>query len=75
MNVASQSMNLVAKLDVNTNETTSLTFGGTAAGGRYNAFSYANSLMNWDNNNQVTNFDWRAYAKFSQNFINDEDDD
>lgn len=74
MNVASQSMNLVAKLDVNTNETTSLTFGGTAAGGRYNAFSYANSLMNWDNNNQVTNFDWRAYAKFSQRFINDEDD-
>ena len=74
MKVASQSMNLVAKLDVNTNETTSLTFGGTAAGGRYNAFSYANSLMNWDNNNQVTNFDWRAYAKFSQRFINDEDD-
>ena len=74
MNVSSQIANVVAKIDVNTNETTSLTFGGTAAGGQYNASSYANSLMNWGNNNYVTNFDWRAYAKFSQRFINDEED-
>lgn len=74
LNVSTQSANLVAKIDVNTNETTSLTFGATASGGRYNTSSYANSLMNWDNNNLYTNFDWRAYAKFSQRFINEEDD-
>lgn len=74
MNVSNQSANLVAKLDVNTNESTSLTFGATASGGRYNSFSYANSLMNWENNNLVTNFDWRAYAKFSQRFIDDTED-
>ncbi|MBM71657.1 MAG: hypothetical protein CL847_02605 [Crocinitomicaceae bacterium] len=74
MNVATQSANLVAKIDVNTNETTSLTFGATAAGGKFNSSSYANSLMNWENNNLVTSFDWRAYAKFSQRFINDEED-
>jgi outer membrane receptor protein involved in Fe transport len=74
LNSATQSANIVAKFDVNTNETTSLTFGGVASGGRYNAFSYANSLMNWENNNEVTNYDWKAYAKFSQRFINDPDD-
>ena len=74
MNSGSSSANIVAKIDVNTNETTSLTFGGTASGGRYNAFSYSNALMNWENNNQVTNFDWRAYAKFSQRFIDDGED-
>ena len=74
MNVSSQSANIVAKFDVNTNETTTLTFGATASGGRYNSFSYANSLMNWDNNNLITSYDWRVYAKFSQRFVNDEED-
>ena len=74
MNVSSQSANIVAKFDVNTNETTTLTFGATASGGRYNSFSYANSLTNWDNNNLITSYDWRAYAKFSQRFVNDEED-
>lgn len=74
LNSSNQSANIVAKLDVSTNETTSLTFGATAAGGRSNSFSYANSLMNWENNNLVTSYDWRAYAKFSQRFINEEDD-
>ena len=74
LNASSQNANLVTKIDVNTNETTSLTFGATAAGGRSYSATYANSLMNWENNNLVTNLDWRAYAKFSQRFVNEEDD-
>jgi outer membrane receptor protein involved in Fe transport len=74
MNVGSQSANIVAKFDVNTNEFTTLTIGGTASGSRYNEFSYARSLMNWENNDLVASYDWRAYAKFSQRFVNEQGD-
>ena len=72
MNNANQSANLVAKIDVNTNETTSLTFGATAALGRANEFDRGRSLMNWENNNQTTSLDWRGYVKFSQRFADEE---
>ncbi len=70
LNVGSQSANLVAKIDVNTSENVTLTFGGTGAFAKGRGFSYANSLMNWDNNQLSTSLDWRAYAKFSQRFKN-----
>ena len=73
MNVGSQSANLVAKIDVNTNETTSLTFGATGAYNRNNSFSYSNMLANWENNLDVLSFDWRGYVKFAQRFNNEED--
>ncbi len=41
MNVGTTSANIVAKFDINTNETTTLTFGGTVTGGRTNNFSYS----------------------------------
>jgi len=72
MNVGTTSANIVAKFDINTNETTTLTFGGTVTGGRTNNFSYSGSLMNWDNNALSTSYDWRAYAKFSQRFVNEQ---
>lgn len=72
MNASTQSANIVAKFDINTNESTTLTFGGTASGYRSNSFSYSRSLMNWDNNDLITSYDWRAYAKFSQRFINEQ---
>ncbi len=72
LNNANQSANLVAKIDVNTNETTSLTFGATAALGRANEFDRGRSLMNWENNNQTTSLDWRGYVKFSQRFADEE---
>ena len=72
LNNANQSANLVAKIDVNTNETTSLTFGATAALGRANEFDRGRSLMNWENNNQTTGLDWRGYVKFSQRFADEE---
>ena len=72
MNARNRSANMVAKIDVNTSENVTLTFGGTAAFSRGRDASRANQLMNWDNNQLNTNFDWRAYAKFSQRFKNAE---
>jgi len=72
LNNSAQSANLVAKIDVATNETTNLTFGLTAAGDRKNNFSYARSLMNWENNDLETGLDWRGYVKFSQRFVDEE---
>jgi len=70
LNAGEQSANLVAKIDVNTSETMTLTFGGTAAFDKGHDWTRGNSLMNWENNQESTSFDWRAYAKFSQRFKN-----
>ena len=43
LNASNQSANLVAKIDVNTTETTSLTFGATGAFGRNNEFDRGRS--------------------------------
>ena len=72
LNAANQNASLVAKIDVNTNETTSLTFGATGYYSNGASYSYANSLMNWENNVDVTSYDWRAYAKFAQRFVEQE---
>ena len=72
LNASRQSANLVAKIDVATNETTSLTFGATGAFSLNNEFDRGRSLMNWENNNQTTQLDWRGYVKFSQRFVDEE---
>jgi len=74
MNVGSQSANIVTKFDINTDEFTTLTLGATASGNINNSFNYARSLMNWENNDLNTSYDWRAYAKFSQRFVNEQGD-
>jgi hypothetical protein len=72
MNVRNRQANLVAKIDFNLSQNTTLTFGGTAALRRGRDFDYGNMLMNFENNQRATEFDWRAYAKFSQRFRNAE---
>jgi len=74
LNAANQNASLVAKIDVNTNETTSLTFGATGYYSQGASYSYANSLMNWENNLDVTSVDWRAYVKFAQRFVEEEEE-
>ena len=74
LNAANQSASIVAKIDVNTNETTSLTFGATGYYNQGSSYSYSNSLMNWENNLDVMSYDWRAYAKFAQRFVESEED-
>jgi outer membrane receptor for ferrienterochelin and colicin len=74
LNAANQNASLVAKIDVNTNETTSLTFGATGYYSQGASYSYANSLMNSENNLDVTSVDWRAYVKFAQRFVEEEEE-
>jgi hypothetical protein len=74
LNVGNQSANLVAKVDVNTSSTMSLTFGATGAFSRNHGFSYSGMLANAENNIENTNFDWRVYGKFSQRFNNEEEE-
>lgn len=70
LNNRDRSANLVAKIDVNASDNITLTFGGTGAFSRSHQLTYANLLMNSDNNQRATDFDWRAYVKFSQRFKN-----
>ena len=72
LNASRQSANLVAKIDVATNETTQLTFGATGSVQLNNEFDRGRSLMNWENNNQTSRLDWRGYVKFSQRFVDEE---
>ncbi|MEN9334275.1 MAG: hypothetical protein RLY35_1455 [Bacteroidota bacterium] len=74
MNVRNRSLNMVGKVDLTASETMTLTVGGTAAYRRGNDFDYSNMLMNYDNNQQATDLDWRGYVKFSQRFKNGEDE-
>jgi outer membrane receptor for ferrienterochelin and colicin len=74
LNAANQNASLVAKIDVNTNETTSLTFGATGYYSQGASYSYANSLMNSENNLDVTSLDWRAYVKFAQRFVEEKEE-
>jgi hypothetical protein len=74
MNVRNRSLNVVGKMDLTASETMTLTVGGTAAYRRGNDFDYNNMLMNFDNNQQSTDLDWRGYVKFSQRFKNSEDE-
>ena len=72
MNNANQSANLVAKIDVNTNETTSLTFGATAAlgGERVRPRPFFDELGEQQPNHQLG---LEGYVKFSQRFADEEE--
>lgn len=73
LNSRQRSANLVAKVDFNISENSTLTLGATGAFGRGHQFSYANMLMNSDNNQLATDFDWRGYARFSHRVKNSEE--
>ncbi len=74
LNVRDRSANFVGKIDVNASPTATLTIGGTGAFRKAHDFNYDNLAMNWDNNQQAIDFDWRGYVKFSQRFKNATDD-
>ncbi len=83
-NVASTAASLAGKIDVNAGPNVNLTFGGSGNFNRYHSSndgsglssaSNNNMLMNYDNNPLVTNFDWRAYGKFTQRFQSQLDDE
>lgn len=83
-NVASTAASLAGKIDVNAGPNINLTFGGSGNfnrrhisddGAGLGSSSNNNMLMNYENNPLVTNFDWRAYGKFTQRFQSQLDDE
>ncbi len=61
-------VNLAGRLDFRTSKTTNLIVGGSFNRSHYNEFSIARSLMNWEENPEVTAQTWRGYARFTQRF-------
>ena len=69
-NVASRSVSLAGKIDVNTGPNVNLTLGGSFAWNRGRIYNYNSSLYNSNNYGLNTNYSWRTYAKFTQRFSN-----
>lgn len=67
-NVASRGIVLAGKVDVNTTQNTSLTFGGNLNFRKQHRYLYSYSLMNWENNPERIQKTWRAYTRFTQRF-------
>jgi len=83
-NVASTAASLAGKIDVNAGPNVNLTFGGSGNfnqrhssndGAGLGSSANNNMLMNYENNPLVTDFDWRAYGKFTQRFQSQLDDE
>lgn len=70
-NTKQYGVNLSAKIDVKTTETTNLTFGGQLNYNRGNNFSLASSMFNYDKNTYVWNNTWRVFGRFTQRFQSD----
>lgn len=68
MNTRNRNMSAAGKIDVNAGPNVNLTFGGSMNYRKGNAYSYSNSLMNFDNFGVSTGYDWRVYGKFTQRF-------
>ncbi|MEX2596105.1 MAG: TonB-dependent receptor, partial [Salibacteraceae bacterium] len=74
-NTSNIGANLAAKIDVATTSSTNLTFGGSLNYSKGTDYGYAQSLFNYESYPEVTNLDWRAYARFTQRFKNSENQD
>ena len=72
MNTRSRNASAAAKIDVNAGPNVNLTFGASMAWSQRNEYSYRNSLLNFENFGQLSNFDWRVYGRFTQRFNNNE---
>ncbi|MFK8037329.1 MAG: carboxypeptidase regulatory-like domain-containing protein [Crocinitomicaceae bacterium] len=70
MNNRGQNYSASAKLDVNAGPTMNLTFGGSLNYSRNNQYNRTNSLLNFENFGEETNFDWRVFGRFTQRFNN-----
>lgn len=70
MNARRTTISGQAKFDVNTGPSVNLTFGGSLNYGYGSRYSYANSLMNWDNNGAFRSIDWRVFGRLTQRFTN-----
>lgn len=67
-NVASQQLYGQGKIDVSLSPQTILSVGGMFAISRAKDASYANNLMNWQNNGTVDNVSWNVYGRIVHSF-------
>ncbi len=65
---------LAGKIDFNAGPNVNFTVGGSGNYSTRMAADWRNSLFNYDNYPQVTDVDWRTYAKFTQRFQSDMED-
>ncbi len=64
-------INLSSKIDFRASQTVNLTIGGSYTLQDYNAFSYYNSLFNYESNPHVKSTTWRVFGRFTQRFKTD----
>lgn len=70
MNDRNTSITASAKIDVNAGPSINLTFGGSMNYNKGNIYDYNSSLLNFSNFGRSTGIDWRVYGRFSQRFMN-----
>ncbi len=73
MNTRSRAVSAAGKIDVNAGTNINLTFGGNFSLNAGRNYSYANSLLNFDNFGQSVSYDWRVYGRFTQRFNNNQE--
>lgn len=71
MNARRSVFSAQTKIDVNTGPSVNLTFGGSMNYGSGSNYSYAGSLLNFENFGAFTSLDWRVFGRLSQRFSND----
>tara|TARA_B100000508_G_scaffold141095_1_gene146739 strand:+ start:11455 stop:15204 length:3750 start_codon:yes stop_codon:yes gene_type:complete len=73
MNARRTNITAAGKLDVNTGPTVNLTFGGSMNYNAGKAYSYGNSLYNFENFGNNNALDWRVYGRLTQRFRNNDE--
>lgn len=73
MNSRRRTISAATKVDVNTGPTVNLTFGGSLNYNGGQAYSYANSLFNFNNFGVSNALDWRVYGRLTQRFSNEKE--
>lgn len=70
MNSRNTAISGQAKIDVNTGPSVNLSFGGSLNYSFGNQYSYAGSLLNFQNFGAFTSLDWRVFGRLTQRFAN-----
>jgi hypothetical protein len=70
MNSRNTVMSAQAKIDVNTGPSVNLSFGGSLNYSFGNQYSYAGSLLNFQNFGAFKSLDWRVFGRLTQRFTN-----
>ncbi len=67
-NTSRYGASISGKIDVRTSQNTTLTFGGQFNYSDGHAFSFGNSMFNYDRNQMAMNNTWRVFGRFTQRF-------